>query len=106
MAEYKNEDGLLVLEADLEGIVPAIPEQEVLAAMVREGDPTNPLNDESAKGGQMSNEWPLAAGQYFILEFLQEEVHICGSGFPAAISSFGAQTIAAGSRSHFHKPSH
>jgi len=47
IAEYKNEDGVLVLEADLEGIVPAAPEQEILAAMVREGDPTNELrNDE------------------------------------------------------------
>jgi acyl dehydratase len=44
LAEYKNEDGALVLEADLEGIVPAEPEQEVLTAMVREGDPTNPTN--------------------------------------------------------------
>ena len=47
IAEYKNEDGVLVLEADLEGIVPAAPEQEILAAMVREGDLTNELrNDE------------------------------------------------------------
>lgn len=47
IAEYKNEDGVLVLEADLEGIVPAAPEQEILAAMVQEGDPTNELrNDE------------------------------------------------------------
>ena len=43
IAEYQNEEGLLVLEADLEGIVPAEPEQEVLAAMVQEGDPTNRL---------------------------------------------------------------
>ena len=46
IAEYKNEDGLIVLEADLEGIVPADPEQEVLKAMVEEGDPTNLLNVE------------------------------------------------------------
>jgi 3-hydroxybutyryl-CoA dehydratase len=46
MAEYKNEDGIQVLEADLEGIVPAEPEREILAAMVQEGDPTNePRND-------------------------------------------------------------
>jgi acyl dehydratase len=43
IAEYQNEEGLLVLEADLEGIVPAEQEQEVLAAMVQEGDPTNRL---------------------------------------------------------------
>jgi hypothetical protein len=42
-AEYKNDDGVRVLEADLEGIVPAEPEQEVLYAMVQEGDPTNRL---------------------------------------------------------------
>jgi 3-hydroxybutyryl-CoA dehydratase len=47
IAEYKNEDGVLVLEADLEGILPAAPEQEILATMVREGDLTNELrNDE------------------------------------------------------------
>jgi acyl dehydratase len=46
IAEYINEDGLIVLEADLEGIVPGEPEQEVLKAMVQEGDPTNLLNVE------------------------------------------------------------
>ena len=40
-AVYHNEEGVVVLEADLEGILPAAPEQEVLAAMVAEGDPTN-----------------------------------------------------------------
>ena len=43
LAEYHNQDGVAVLEADLEGIVPAKPEQEVLKAMVAEGDPTNKL---------------------------------------------------------------
>lgn len=43
VAEYQNEGGVIVLEADLEGIVPAEPEQEVLKAMVQEGDPTNQL---------------------------------------------------------------
>ncbi len=42
-AKYQNEAGVVVLEADLEGIVPAAAEQEVLAAMVREGDPTNKI---------------------------------------------------------------
>lgn len=42
-AKYHNEAGVVVLEADLEGIVPATAEQEVLAAMVREGDPTNKI---------------------------------------------------------------
>ena len=44
IALYENQDGAIVLEADLEGIVPAAPELEVLNAMVAEGDPTNPLN--------------------------------------------------------------
>jgi acyl dehydratase len=45
LAEYKNEEGLLVLEADLEGIVPAAEECKVLSTMVQEGDPTNPLKE-------------------------------------------------------------
>ena len=45
LAEYQNEDGVVVLEADLEGIVPAEPEQEVLQAMVQEGDPTNKIRE-------------------------------------------------------------
>ena len=40
-AVYHNEEGIVVLEADLEGILPAESEQRVLAAMVAEGDPTN-----------------------------------------------------------------
>jgi len=46
MAKYKNEDGVLVLEAELEGIVPAEPEQEILAAMGQEGDPTNEIRND------------------------------------------------------------
>ena len=42
-AAYHNEAGVVVLEADLEGIVPATPEQNVLRAMVEEGDPTNKI---------------------------------------------------------------
>ena len=42
-ARYQNQDGATVLEADLEGILPGIPEQEVLIAMVQEGDPTNEI---------------------------------------------------------------
>ena len=45
LAEYLNQEGVIVLEADLEGILPAEPEQEVLAAMVQEGDPTNKIVD-------------------------------------------------------------
>ena len=44
-AEYQNNDAVVVLEADLEGIVPAEPEQRVLKAMVQEGDPTNKLEE-------------------------------------------------------------
>ena len=44
-AVYQNREGDAVLEADLEGILPAEPEQEVLAAMVAEGDPTNKLRE-------------------------------------------------------------
>jgi len=44
-AEYQNEARVVVLEADLEGIVPAEPEQDVLKAMVQEGDPTNKLGE-------------------------------------------------------------
>ncbi len=44
-AEYRNAEGVVVLEADLEGILPAAAEQEVLAAMVAEGDPTNKASE-------------------------------------------------------------
>jgi acyl dehydratase len=35
-AEYKNEDGVLVLEADLEGILPGASEREILSIMVQD----------------------------------------------------------------------
>ena len=40
-AVYRNQDGTIVLEADLAGILPGTPEREVLDTMVAEGDPTN-----------------------------------------------------------------
>lgn len=40
-AIYRNQDGTIVLEADLAGIIPGQPEKEVLKAMVADGDPTN-----------------------------------------------------------------
>jgi 3-hydroxybutyryl-CoA dehydratase len=43
-AIYRNQDGTIVLEADLAGILPGTPEREVLDTMVAEGDPTNKLN--------------------------------------------------------------
>lgn len=40
-AVYTNQEGTIVLEADLKGILPGQPERQVLAAMIAEGDPTN-----------------------------------------------------------------
>jgi hypothetical protein len=40
-AVYKNQEGITVLEASVEGVLPGNPEREVLRAMVEEGDPTN-----------------------------------------------------------------
>lgn len=42
-AVYQNQDGITVLEAFVTGIVPGFPEQQVLNAMVAEGDPTDKL---------------------------------------------------------------
>jgi 3-hydroxybutyryl-CoA dehydratase len=42
-AIYRNQDGIIVLEADLAGILPGSREREVLDTMVAEGDPTNKL---------------------------------------------------------------
>jgi acyl dehydratase len=42
-AIYRNQDGAVVLEADLAGILPGTPERKVLGTMVAEGDPTNKL---------------------------------------------------------------
>ena len=44
-ARYLNQDGALVLEGQLFGLLPDGPEQEVLEAMVTEGDATNKLRD-------------------------------------------------------------
>ena len=40
-AVYFNQSGTVVLEADLEGILPDASERKILDAMVAEGDPTN-----------------------------------------------------------------
>lgn len=40
-AEFKNQDGIIVLQAELEGILPGNPERDVLTMMINEGDPTN-----------------------------------------------------------------
>lgn len=40
-AVYRNQDGTIVLVANLGGIIPGQPEKEVLKTMVAEGDPTN-----------------------------------------------------------------
>lgn len=42
-AEYLNQDGIMVLQAELEGILPGNPERDVLTMMLNEGDPTNKL---------------------------------------------------------------
>ena len=46
-AVFHNQDGQLVLEARLTGIVPGTEEQKVLSAMLAEGDPTNGLAKRS-----------------------------------------------------------
>ena len=40
-AEYMNQEGTLVMEAILKGIIPGSKERDVMNAMVIEGDPTN-----------------------------------------------------------------
>ena len=40
-AAFKNQQGEIVIEAHLTGIVPGLPERRVMEAMVAEGDPTN-----------------------------------------------------------------
>ena len=40
-AEYKNQNGTIVIEALLKGIAPDFKEKEVMKAMIAEGDPTN-----------------------------------------------------------------
>ena len=42
-AIYRNQDGAIVLKADLGGILPGSREREILAEMVAEGDPTNKM---------------------------------------------------------------
>ncbi len=45
-AVYTNQHEETVLEAELFGVIPGPEEQEVLRAMVEEGDPTNKLRQE------------------------------------------------------------
>jgi 3-hydroxybutyryl-CoA dehydratase len=40
-AVYENQDGMIVLKAELNGILPSEQERHILNAMVAEGDPTN-----------------------------------------------------------------
>ena len=42
-AVYFNQTGSIVLEAELEGILPDEPERKILNTMVAEGDPTNKI---------------------------------------------------------------
>jgi 3-hydroxybutyryl-CoA dehydratase len=49
-AIYRNQDGTIVLEAELAGILPGSKEREVLNTMVAEGDPTNKVKRLKEKG--------------------------------------------------------
>ena len=42
-AEFANQEGVIVMTAELFGIIPVSEDREVLAAMVAEGDPTNKI---------------------------------------------------------------
>ena len=42
-AEYKNQNGTLVIEALLKGILPGSKEKKIMEAMVAQGDPTNKI---------------------------------------------------------------
>jgi acyl dehydratase len=46
-ALFRNQREEIVIEATVTGIVPGIPEREVIALMVAEGDPTNKLRGRS-----------------------------------------------------------
>jgi len=46
-AVYTNQDGDVVIEASLTGIVPGVSERRILQLMVQEGDPSNRLTLES-----------------------------------------------------------
>lgn len=48
-AIYRNQDGVVVLEADLGGILPGSRERKVLEEMVADGDPTNKLGERVLK---------------------------------------------------------
>jgi len=40
-AVFKNQQNEVVIEAHLTGIVPGLPERQIMEAMTAEGDPTN-----------------------------------------------------------------
>jgi 3-hydroxybutyryl-CoA dehydratase len=44
--KFVNQDKVLVLEATILGVIPGKPEQEVLHAMLEEGDPTNGARED------------------------------------------------------------
>ncbi len=50
-AEFRNQRGDVVMEAELTGFLPSEEEREVLRTMIREGDPTNPLGVDSSRQG-------------------------------------------------------
>lgn len=42
--EFRNQDETVILTATVKGIIPGLPERQILKAMVEEGDPTNKLS--------------------------------------------------------------
>lgn len=48
-AMFTNQQGELVMEAELTGVVPSEDERALLSKMLEEGDPTNPLLEEEHK---------------------------------------------------------
>ncbi len=50
-AEFRNQEGEMVMEARLTGFLPSEEERQVLRTMIREGDPTNPLGGGSSRLG-------------------------------------------------------
>lgn len=46
-AKFTNQEGDLVMEAELTGVVPSEAERALLSKMLEEGDPTNPLSEQT-----------------------------------------------------------
>lgn len=46
VVEFSNQDGQIVISANVKGILPNVDERAILKAMVAEGDPTNKLSKQ------------------------------------------------------------